>query len=129
MSNKDKAQQLHDTGCNCSQAVLCTFCGKYGVDQATAMRMAAAFGGGMRKGEVCGAVAGALMVLGLKHGASSPEQADRKVEANAKTKEFMDAFKNRHGSYLCRELIRAAGQKVCPQVIGGAAELLDEFGC
>lgn len=127
--SKEKALRLHEAGCNCSQAVVCAFCDRYGVEEATAMRMAAAFGGGMRKGEVCGAVAGALMVLGMKHGAASPGEADRKAEANAKTKEFMEGFKQRHGSYLCRELLRAAGQKICPQVIAGAVEMLDEFGC
>ena len=124
----DKALELFEAGCNCSQAVLAAFCEKYDLEPEAAMRMAAAFGGGMRRGEVCGAVTGALMVLGLRDGARKPEEQDRKKEANARTIAFMKAFEERYGSYLCRDLIKAAGKKVCDQVVPGAAELLVEQG-
>ena len=127
--NAEKAVMAHQSGCNCSQAVAATFCEKYGIAREDVMRMAAAFGGGMRRGEVCGAVTGALMVLGMKHGARDSGDKARKAEADAKTAEFMKTFQERHGSYLCRELIKAAGRKVCPEVIAGAADILDEFGC
>lgn len=129
MSEKtEKAAELHSQGCNCSQAVVGAFCEKYGLDQKDAIRMAAGFGGGMRRGEVCGAVTGALMVLGLKDGARAPEEKDRKADADSKTADFMKAFQERNGSYLCRDILKAAGKKICPKVINDAVEMLEERG-
>ena len=53
---------------NCSQAVLGAYADDYGLTVAQAMKVAACFSGGVRKGEVCGAVSGAIMVIGLKYG-------------------------------------------------------------
>ena len=50
---------------NCAQSVLVPFAGVVGVDEDTAYRMGANFGAGMKMGSVCGALTGALMVLGL----------------------------------------------------------------
>ena len=68
MSYQEKATELHESGCNCCQAVLGACCDKWNLDPDTAYRLGAFFGGGMRRGEVCGAVTGALMALGLEYG-------------------------------------------------------------
>jgi C_GCAxxG_C_C family probable redox protein len=120
----EKASRLHNAGGNCCQAVVAA-CGE--LPEADAFRMGAAFGGGMRRGEVCGAVVGALMTLGLRHGARAPEEEERKADANDRTIAYMQAFKERYGSYLCRELIKASGRKVCDTVIPGAVLLLEEL--
>lgn len=126
MSEKqDEALKLFAGDCNCNQAVIGAMGVGYGVPFADCLRMGAAFGGGMRRGEVCGAVTGALMALGLKFGADAPGQADRKAEANAKTIEFMKAFEERFGSCICRELIKANGKKICEQAIAGAVGILE----
>lgn len=123
----EKAATLHAEGCNCCQAVIGALCEGEGVSRSDAMRVGAAFGGGMRRGEVCGAVAGALMAIGLRHGAREPSQKDRKADTDARTAAYMKAFKERHGSYLCRELLQAAGKKVCPAMVVGAVELFEEL--
>ncbi|MCD8350878.1 MAG: C-GCAxxG-C-C family protein [Planctomycetaceae bacterium] len=129
MSQKqDEALALFAGECNCCQAVIAAMGEKYGLSREDCIRVGAAFGGGMRRGEVCGAVTGALMVLGLRHGASAPGEPDKKKEANAKTIEFMKTFEERFGSYLCRELIKANGKKICDQAIGGAVGILEEMG-
>ncbi len=126
--HSDQSIKLFNEGCNCCQAVVASRAGEFGVDDATAMAMGAAFGGGMRRGEVCGAVVGGLMLVGLKYGAKTAADQDQKAVANGKTIEFMDAFKAKYGSYLCRELIKnAGGKKICPVVIAGAEELFEEM--
>lgn len=70
----DKALALRaseDRHYNCAQSVLIPFAHEAGLDQETAARLTTHFGSGMRRGSVCGAIAGGLMVLGLT-GADDP---------------------------------------------------------
>lgn len=122
-----EASRLFAAGGNCCQSVIAACGAGAGLPAAEAFRMGAAFGGGMRKGEVCGAVAGALMAIGLRHGASGPEEQERKADANARAAAFMQAFQERYGSYLCRELIKASGKRICDTLVPGAVELLEEL--
>ena len=57
---------------NCGQAVILPFAEEMGVPHDLVMRFAANFGGGMKTGALCGAVAGGVTVLAL-HGLSTPE--------------------------------------------------------
>ena len=48
MSTKvEKALELHDKGYNCAQAVACSFCEEFGVDQETMFKISEGFGFGM----------------------------------------------------------------------------------
>ena len=70
MDHGEKAVKLFESGYNCAQAVAAAFADVTGLEEKQAARMASAFGGGMgRLREVCGAVTGAAVVLGLRHGA------------------------------------------------------------
>jgi C_GCAxxG_C_C family probable redox protein len=90
----------------CSQAVLSAFAADFGLDRDTALRLAGGFGGGMgRMGEVCGAVTGAFMVLGLKYGQAQAEDIAAKEKSYAMVREFANRFKSRNGSIHCRELM------------------------
>jgi C_GCAxxG_C_C family probable redox protein len=74
-----------------------------GIESPLIPRIATPFGGGMgRSGEVCGAVVGALMCIGIVHGREEPEQSD--VEAYALARRFLKAFGDEMGSLDCREL-------------------------
>lgn len=68
MSKKEKALNYFSQKFNCSQAVLSTFAEELGISEELALKIGTEFGGGARRGELCGAVSGALMVLGLKYG-------------------------------------------------------------
>ncbi|MBR0142782.1 MAG: C_GCAxxG_C_C family protein [Clostridia bacterium] len=57
---------------NCAQAVAASFAAEAGVKEEDVMRLAAGFGGGMKRGAACGALTGAIMVLGL-FGLGDPE--------------------------------------------------------
>jgi C_GCAxxG_C_C family probable redox protein len=68
MTNSEKALSYFSNNFNCSQAVFTTFATEMGIDESLALKLATEFGGGARCGQMCGAVSGALMVLGLKYG-------------------------------------------------------------
>ena len=91
---------------NCAQIVLSYFCEKYNMGKDEAIRLACGFGGGVRSGELCGAVSGAVMVIGLKYGNSKVEEAERKSECYERTKEFTKRFKEDNESIVCRELLK-----------------------
>ena len=61
MSTKaEKAIAFHDKGYNCAQAVACSFCKEFGVDEEEMFRIAEGFGLGMGMMEVCGALSGMI---------------------------------------------------------------------
>ena len=79
MDHEMKAAQLFSDGYNCAQAVAAAFSDVTGLDEKRSARMASSFGGGMgRMREVCGAVSGMLMVLGLLYGYDDPGDNGRK---------------------------------------------------
>jgi C_GCAxxG_C_C family probable redox protein len=101
-----KAEELFKNGCNCSQAVLLAFSDVTGLDEETSLKLASSFGGGMgRMREVCGAVSGALMVLGIAKGYSDLSDNNAKKEHYALVQEFARRFKEENGSIICRELL------------------------
>lgn len=92
-------------GYNCSQSVLMALCGRYGLDEATAVRLATGFGVGMGRGGACGAVSGAVMALGLFGGGGGPDGAAARAATYDRAREFYRCFIDRHGSLICRDLI------------------------
>ncbi len=64
MNRIEKSVELFNSGFLCSQAVFAAFSKDLGLSEEQALKIGACFGSGMRKGEVCGACTGALMVLG-----------------------------------------------------------------
>ncbi len=131
---------------NCAQSVITTCGPEFGLDRETALRVAGGLGGGMgRLGEVCGAVTGAFLVIGLKHGKSHLEddESETKEKAYALVYEFADRFRARNGSILCRELLGCdigtpAGRDqarekglfndLCPKLVRDAVEILEQMG-
>ena len=93
-------------GGNCAQAVLCVFCEELGLEKGMALKLASGFGSGMaRRQEVCGALTGGLMVIGLKHGQAREDNMAAKEAAYRLSREMMERFQARFGSCLCRELL------------------------
>lgn len=137
-----KAVTTYKNGFHCSQAVLSAFSGKFGMDEQTALKLGGCFGGGMCCGEVCGAVTGALMVLGLQYGHSDAQDVQAKTLTNAKTMEFINAFKTENGSILCRDLLgydvsvpedlavireKKLFSQFCPKMVESAARILEKM--
>ncbi|MGM9889438.1 MAG: C-GCAxxG-C-C family protein, partial [Floccifex porci] len=98
MTHEEKACELFGKKFHCSQAVFAAFAEELGIVEEQALKIGACFGSGMRKGEVCGACTGALMVLGLKYGQSDITDMESRLKANEVTDKFMNEFKKENGS-------------------------------
>ena len=144
MDSSDKnAAALFSEGFNCAQSVLTSHARQFDLSPETALRFSAAFGAGMgRKGEVCGAVTGALMAIGLAYGPTSAEDKEAKERTYLLAHRFLDEFARQNGSIQCRELLgcridepaeleRARQQglftTICPRLVDEASELLDQL--
>lgn len=118
----DKAVRLFKEGYNCSQAVFGAFADKYGMDEATALKLSSSFGGGMgRMREVCGAVSGMALVVGLETGSADGSDKDQKAYNYQVMRELADEFKKENGSIICRELLgldKTVDEKTKQEMIG-----------
>lgn len=140
--HEEKAVEYYSQNFNCSQGVFTTYAVEHGIDEKLALRIATNFGGGARKGEMCGAVSGALMVLGLLYGHSEISDAETKAKAYAISEDYMNRFIDEHGSVVCRELLgydlsksderekimeKDLFRTICPKMIRSAVRILDEI--
>jgi C_GCAxxG_C_C family probable redox protein len=139
----ESAMSIFEEGFNCSQAVMASHCEAFGITKELAYKISSAFGGGMgRIGETCGAVTGALLLIGLKHGKYKKDDVDSKDKTYAIVKEFTDQFKNKYGSIKCSDLIkfdisipeellkaRESGvfKTSCPYFVKGSVELVEKY--
>ncbi|MBQ9493243.1 MAG: C_GCAxxG_C_C family protein [Oscillibacter sp.] len=105
MERTDKACQYHQSGRNCAQSVLAVFSDITGLSEAESLRIGAGFGNGAGTGELCGAIAGAVMTLGLLTPSDPDNPAAGKREAAALSKEFQKRFQERFGALRCQELL------------------------
>ena len=142
MNHAEKAFELFKSGYNCAQAVAVAFCDKTGLTEKQAARMASSFGGGMgRMREVCGAVSGMFMVLGLLYGYDDPKADTEKKQLYTDVQALAEEFKKDAGSILCREILKnppsdpnpsprtAAyyAMRPCERMVYNAADLMDAF--
>ena len=142
MDNITKAVQYYENGYMCSQAVFAAFAEEFGITEKQAFQIGACFGGGMNKGEVCGACTGALMVLGMKYGQFDLNDTASRAKGGAMAVKFLDEFEKRKGSYVCRDILgcdlktdegrsfaRSNGlfRTLCPEMVRTAAEILTEL--
>jgi C_GCAxxG_C_C family probable redox protein len=129
-------------GYNCAQSVFYSYCDALGFDKNTALKMACEFGAGMgRKGEVCGAVTGGIMVIGAKYGRGERDDRTATELTYEKTRELMDGFEKKYGTFICRKLLHGCelateeGQKhfkenkqsdtICKPCVRSVVEILD----
>jgi len=137
------AAELFRNGFLCSQAVLAAFCDGYGLDRKSALKISCGFGGGMTCAEICGAVSGAVMVIGLKYGCPDANDAATRQACKARVKEFLAVFSERNRHIICRDILgcdistpegrqKAIDEKlfatVCVDMVAGAAKILEEQG-
>jgi C_GCAxxG_C_C family probable redox protein len=108
-----------------------------------ALKLAAGFGGGMaHKGETCGAVTGAVMLIGLKHGNTKAKDKKARRKTYELVQEFIGQFESRHGSTRCRDLLghdlstpegydaakkKKLFRRACPKYVKDAAEIVEQI--
>ena len=143
MSQSDEAVELFRGDFNCAQSVFSTFAPEFGLDRETALKIATPFGGGLsHMREVCGAVGGAMMVIGLKCGMSREDDLEAKERSYALSQEFASRFTARHESINCHKLIgydlgnpeeygaakrEEIFEKVCTKFVWDAVEILQDI--
>ncbi len=130
MKKSDIAAENFKGKCNCCQSVFLAFCEDLGMGKEEAFKVAAGFGGGMgRLQEVCGALSGAFMALGLKF-------SHDKALCYQKVREMGERFKAENGHLTCRGLLghdflteeaaaKAVAKEKCPALVRSSAEILE----
>jgi C_GCAxxG_C_C family probable redox protein len=139
-SKVDDAVACFSGGFNCSQAIFSTYSGEFGLDQKTALKIAGGLGAGMgRLQETCGAVSGAYLLIGLKHGQFLKEDKQAKEKTYALIRKFTELFKERNKTTSCFELLgvdlingdkqTASGRTkmICPKAVRDAAEIIEQL--
>lgn len=105
-SRKEKAIRLFKEGYNCSQSVFAAFADMYDMDEQTALKISTSFGAGMgRMREVCGTVSGMCLVAGMETGTTDGKDVDGKKHNYDVVQQLADAFKEKNGSIICKELL------------------------
>ena len=129
---REKASARYKEGYNCAEAILRAFRDQLGLDIGDqSLRIASGFGGGLgQAGCMCGALSGAVMVLGLLQGRDSAAQSRDPIYTSAK--EFHNRFSDHFGATCCRAInphefgVREQRHH-CHRVIGETADLLAAF--
>ncbi|MCQ2579949.1 MAG: C-GCAxxG-C-C family protein [Treponemataceae bacterium] len=142
MTHKEKALDYFGRKFHCSQAVLAAFADECGLTETQALKLGACFGSGMRKGEVCGACTGALMVLGAMFGQYDKADEKSRQTANEVNDKMMNRFKEKCGSYLCNDLLKcdiatkegidfalknSLFTEFCPKMVANAVDIAEEI--
>lgn len=131
-------------GYNCAQSVFYSFCDYLHFDKDTALKVSCGFGAGMgRKEEVCGAISGGIMVIGMIFGRGENQDRSLTEQTYLMTRELMDKFTERQGTFICRrlledcELTTPEGQKafkekdllnkVCKECVRNVVEIIEDI--
>lgn len=105
MTHEEKALSYFSDKFHCSQSVLAAYAPELGLTEEQALKIASCFNAGMRKGEVCGACSGALMVIGALFGQADKNDLESRNHANILTDRFLSRFKELNGTYICNEIL------------------------
>lgn len=134
------ALELFKNGYNCSQSICAAFGPEAGLSRELGLAVAAPLGAGLgRSGEVCGAITGALLVLGARHWRDDLEVNEAKERVYGRVQKLLRAFKAAHGTLICRELVgqglrtpeelaaaneKGVFQRTCAPIVHEVAQLL-----
>jgi C_GCAxxG_C_C family probable redox protein len=111
LSNQElvqKALMRFQSGYNCTQSVLLTLYEHMTPEGNSQLipKIGSGFGGGMGLcGSVCGSLTGSIMAVGIKYGSNDAGE-EKNLRAYAKANALYQNFEKKHGSILCRELIK-----------------------
>lgn len=123
--------EKHSKGYNCAQAVLCTYCDLFGMDEETAFRISEGFGLGMGAMQsTCGALTGVLMLAGLKNSNGLVAPGSTKASTYKLAKELAEEFREMNTTTVCKELKGiddGVVKRSCPGCIEDAAKLVEKY--
>jgi len=128
MNRIDKALDLASNNYNCAQSVFAAYSDLFDIPESVAQQISAGFGAGVGKTEnICGAVSGAIMILGLKN-YKQFGSLDEKEKLYEITHKYVERFKEIHTSDNCEVLVdlKEKGNFECSRYIQSACEILEE---
>ena len=130
-SRKKIAIEKHDLGYNCAQSVALTYADLIDMAPEQLFKITEGFGlGGGNMQGTCGAISGAIALIGLLNSCGNLEHPSTKAQTYALGREILERFKAQNGSILCHELKGAGTGKVlrsCPDCIMDACQLFEEL--
>lgn len=101
-----KSVEYFMQGFGCCQSVIAAFADLYGMDEKTALRVGAGFGGGVgRLRMICGAVSGIVTLVGLQCGSTDGEDHEGKAHCYKVVQDLLNQFKEKNGSVICADLL------------------------
>ena len=144
MNKRELGENYFKQGYNCAQAVALAFENELGLSKDFIAKSISGFGGGFgRMREVCGAVSGMVFVLGAIEGSFDPSDNDSKMLIYQKVQNLMNEFKEKNGTYICRELLALPEhnseptpekrtetyykKRPCASLVGDACEILENY--
>jgi len=125
----EKCEKYYDKkyDLNCAECILYSANDEYKLKiDSKGLKLAAGFGGGMAVEDVCGAVTGAIMVLGNMFVKERAHESDR---IKTLTKEYIQKFQEKMSTINCKELkaLYRDDNKRCIDIIKAASEILDDI--
>lgn len=133
------AVELMLDGFMCSEAVVMAFAKEFGLKPEIALKISSGFAGGMAQGKTCGAVTGAIMLIGLKYGAGLQRDQYLKERCFQVTQEFSHRFMMRRKSLECDDILilnqidprdpeemkHLREKRLCDKIVKDAVEILE----
>lgn len=139
----DQAVAYYQQGYTCTQSILASFAGRYGLEQNLAFRIGEPFGAGMSCANgMCGSVTGAIMVLGLQYGSIHSNDEVARSYTFQRVHELIQRYIKIHGSIQCSDLLgynlsnpqqlqtvweKGLFIQLCPNLVRDAAQILVEM--
>lgn len=106
MGKSEIARRYFESGYNCCQSLVLAFAPEMGLTEDTVALLTAGLGGGVgRLREICGAVSGSAIVLGMLRGSKDPLDQAAKSALYADIQRLAKEFAGEKGSYICRDLL------------------------
>ena len=140
---KNAVETYLNTEFNCAQSVVSEFARELGIDIDTARRISCGLGSGMAKtGNMCGAVTGGMLVLGLKYGMTDPDSTQDKEKTYEKVASLLEKIEVVHGSSNCVDLMgvdiatpdgqqeakeKELSEKICSKVVRDVTQILEDL--
>ena len=140
---KEAATRLFGKGYNCAQSIMAAKTDITGISLLDSLKITTGFGAGMAMMQkTCGAVTGAYLVIGAKHGRVNPDDEASRNKTYSLIESFNRKFLELHGSLDCRELLGvnlktdegsdeaeqgAYFEKKCARYVEDSERILDEI--
>ena len=141
MNRYEQAAAYHHKGFNCCQSVLAAYADLTGLSEQASFDLGGGFGAGAQTGELCGAITGAILTLGMLTPVDAEDPVGSKRRTGKLAKEFQTRFQEKFGDLRCHPLLKReiqateetpAAQELdltnrCDILIVSAVEIIEEM--